>query len=34
LFDQDYSDPVSGDHLQESILQNGRSFWLKAGYLF
>ena len=34
LFDREYSDPVSGDHLQTSVPQNGRSFWLKVGYLF
>ena len=34
LFDKAYADPVSSDHLQTSILQNGRNFWLKLGYTF
>lgn len=34
LFDEDYSDPVSADHRPQSIVQNGRSFWLKVGYRF
>jgi iron complex outermembrane receptor protein len=34
LFDEDYSDPVSSDHDQQSVLQNGRNFWVKASYLF
>lgn len=34
LFDKAYADPVSSDHLQTSILQNGLNFWLKIGYTF
>ena len=34
LFDTIYVDPVSADHLQKTIHQNGRNFWLKAGYTF
>lgn len=34
LFDVVYADPVSGDHLQKSIVQNGRNFWIKIGFVF
>lgn len=34
LFDQRYSDPGSGEHRQDSIDQDGRTFWLKAKYSF
>ncbi len=34
LFDAAYADPVSSDHLQKSVLQNGRNFWFKIGYTF
>ena len=34
LFDQRYSDPVSGDFIQNSIEQDGRSFRLKLTYHF
>lgn len=34
LFDERYSDPVSIEHRQQSIEQNGRNFWLKVSYLF
>ena len=34
LFDTTYADPVSADHLQKTIRQDGRNFWLKAGYAF
>jgi outer membrane receptor for ferrienterochelin and colicins len=34
LFDVEYADPVSSDHVQKSIFQNGRNFWLKIGYVF
>lgn len=34
LFDQRYWDPGSGEHLQDRILQDGRSFRLKLGYRF
>jgi len=34
LFDQRYSDPVSGDFTQNSIAQDGRTFRLKLTYRF
>ncbi len=34
LFDRDYSDPGSGELLQDEIEQDGRSFWLKIKYGF
>jgi outer membrane receptor for ferrienterochelin and colicins len=34
LFDQKYSDPVSGDFLQDAIEQDGRSFRIKLTYRF
>jgi iron complex outermembrane receptor protein len=34
LLDAVYADPASSDHLQKSIVQNGRNFWLKIGYTF
>lgn len=34
LLDTKYADPVSSDHVQKSISQNGRNFWLKIGYVF
>jgi iron complex outermembrane receptor protein len=34
LFDETYGDPVSADHTQKIITQNGRSVWVKAGYSF
>jgi len=34
LFDEDYSDPVSAAHLQETIEQDGVNFWLKVSYSF
>ncbi len=34
LFDAVYADPVSNDHTQKMIPQNGRNFWLKIGYTF
>ena len=34
LLDEEFSDPVSADHRQQSIIQNGRTFWLKVGYRF
>ena len=34
LFNEEFSDPVSADHRQQSIIQNGRTFWLKVGYRF
>lgn len=34
LFDSDYSDPGSGEQVQDEIEQNGRSFWLKLKYGF
>lgn len=34
LFDAVYADPVSADHLQRAIQQNGRNFWFKLGYTF
>lgn len=34
LFDKEYADPVSGDFVQDSLLQDGRSFRVKATYKF
>jgi outer membrane receptor for ferrienterochelin and colicins len=34
LFDYHYSDPTSGQHLQDTILQDGRTYWLKLKYRF
>lgn len=34
LLDTVYADPVSMDHVQKSILQNGRNIWLKVEYTF
>ncbi len=34
LFDATYTVPVSGDHLQKVIHQNGRNFWFKIGFVF
>lgn len=34
IFDTAYYDPVSSDHTQKIILQNGRNFWFKLGYVF
>lgn len=34
LFDASYADPVSADHRQKTIVQNGRNVWLKSGYTF
>ena len=34
LFDADYSDPGSEEHVQDAIDQDGRSFWLKIKYGF
>jgi iron complex outermembrane receptor protein len=34
VFDVVYADPVSADHLQRTIRQNGRTFWFKLGYTF
>ncbi|MDY6970764.1 MAG: TonB-dependent receptor [Thermodesulfobacteriota bacterium] len=34
LFDEDYSDPASAIHVQDTIEQNGRNYWFKASYLF
>lgn len=34
LFDQRYGDPGSGEHRQDIIEQDGRTFWLKAKYSF
>lgn len=33
-FGQRYGDPGSGEHRQDIILQDGRTFWLKAKYSF
>lgn len=32
LFDYHYSDPTSGQHFQNLILQDGRTYWLKLKY--
>jgi outer membrane receptor for ferrienterochelin and colicins len=34
LFDEPYGDPGSGEHKQEVIEQDGRTFWLKLKYAF
>jgi outer membrane receptor protein involved in Fe transport len=34
LFDVVYADPVSADHIQKTIQQNGRNFWFKLGHTF
>jgi outer membrane receptor for ferrienterochelin and colicins len=34
LFDREYSDPGSGEQVQDEIEQDGRTFWLKAKYAF
>lgn len=34
VLDAAYADPVSADHIQKTILQNGRNFWFKLGYTF
>ena len=34
LFDYRYGDPASGEHLQDIIEQDGRTFWLKLKYHF
>jgi iron complex outermembrane receptor protein len=32
LFDHKYEDPGSGEHVQDAIEQDGRTFWLKLKY--
>jgi iron complex outermembrane receptor protein len=34
LFDKEYGDPGSGEHRQNTIEQDGRTFWLKIKYGF
>lgn len=34
LFDYHYGDPGSGDHVQDTIEQNGRTFWMKLKYRY
>jgi iron complex outermembrane receptor protein len=34
LFDRQYADPVSDEHVQDSIVQDGRTFRIKAMYTF
>jgi iron complex outermembrane receptor protein len=34
FFDEQYGDPGSGEHRQDIIEQNGRTFWLKLKYAF
>jgi len=34
LFDRRYADPGSEEHVQDAIVQNGRTFRLKLGYAF
>ncbi|MBT8119647.1 MAG: TonB-dependent receptor [Gammaproteobacteria bacterium] len=34
LFDKQYADPVSVEHVQSSIVQDGRNFRIKASYTF
>lgn len=34
LFNYHYGDPGSGDHVQDTIEQNGRTFWIKLKYRY
>lgn len=34
LFNYHYGDPGGGDHLQDTIEQNGRTFWIKLKYRY
>ena len=34
LFDKEYADPASEEHVQNSIVQDGRNFRIKASYTF
>jgi iron complex outermembrane receptor protein len=34
LFDEHYGDPGSGEHRQDVIFQDGRTFWLRLKYAF
>jgi iron complex outermembrane receptor protein len=34
LFDSEYLDPVSGQHLQDAVAQNGRTFRIGANWKF
>ena len=34
LFDYRYGDPASGEHRQNTIEQDGRTFWLKLKYRY
>ena len=34
LFDKNYADPASDEHVQSSIVQDGRNFRIKASYTF
>ena len=34
LFNYHYADPGSGDHVQDTIEQNGRTFWIKLKYRY
>jgi iron complex outermembrane receptor protein len=34
IFDSDYTDPGSGEHVQDEIAQDGRSYWVKLKYAF
>jgi len=34
IFDKRYSDPPGEEHLQNSLLQDGRSFRIRLGYAF
>jgi outer membrane receptor for ferrienterochelin and colicins len=34
LFNYHYADPGSGDHLQDTIEQNGRTFWVKLKFRY
>ncbi len=34
LFNEQYSDPGSGENIQDKIAQDGRTFWLKVKYGF
>ncbi|HEU5408954.1 MAG TPA: hypothetical protein VFU48_14390, partial [Nitrospira sp.] len=34
LFDYHYSDPTAGQLVQDTIVQDGRTYWLKLKYRF
>ena len=32
IFGKRYSDPGGQEHIQDTILQNGRTFWVRIAY--